>query len=286
MTPFGIAAVLVAGLAGASVLVLLPAPACARAGVDLPPRPRRPRLPRGAAGWSVLGALLVAAGAAAGLPPALALLAVGVAGFLTNRAARARRRRLLEATREQLAQAIVALCGEITAGLSPEQALAATATEWRTRGGGASRTTGLARERAAALLSMVDSRSRLGERAVTALVEAAEFPGAEALRRLAGAWQVAESTGSPLAVTAGAAVAEIRREQAHRSQRALSAAEAQASARLIALLPLAGLALGAGLGAAPVEVLLHTAVGAGCLVVGVLLELVGLWWSDRLVEGQ
>ena len=49
------------------------------------------------------------------------------------------------------------------------------------------------------------------------------------------------------------------------------------------LLPLAGVALAAGLGARPGYVLLHTPLGVGCLVLGLVLDGTGLWWTARLV---
>jgi tight adherence protein B len=53
---------------------------------------------------------------------------------------------------------------------------------------------------------------------------------------------------------------------------------------LLALLPVAGLGLGGLLGAGPVTVLLTTPVGVACLVLGVLLDLLGLWWTARIAR--
>jgi tight adherence protein B len=46
-----------------------------------------------------------------------------------------------------------------------------------------------------------------------------------------------------------------------------------------------GLLLGTALGADPLHVLLHSGPGLGCLVVGGVLEGVGLWWALRIVRG-
>jgi tight adherence protein B len=56
------------------------------------------------------------------------------------------------------------------------------------------------------------------------------------------------------------------------------------SGYVMALLPLLGLALGAGMGADPVQVLLASALGNILLLVGVSLTCAGLLWSDRIVR--
>jgi tight adherence protein B len=55
---------------------------------------------------------------------------------------------------------------------------------------------------------------------------------------------------------------------------------------LLAVLPLVGLAMGWALGADPLGVLLHTAAGLVCLVVGGLLEAAGFCWAMRIVRGR
>lgn len=54
---------------------------------------------------------------------------------------------------------------------------------------------------------------------------------------------------------------------------------------MLAGLPVLGLLLGAAMGADPLRVLLHSGAGLGCLVVGGLLESLGLWWALRIVRG-
>ena len=74
-----------------------------------------------------------------------------------------------------------------------------------------------------------------------------------------------------------------RARETQRRQVAAALAGPRASAALLALLPLAGVALAAGLGARPLHVLLHTPLGVGCLLLGAALDLLGLWWTTRIV---
>ena len=58
----------------------------------------------------------------------------------------------------------------------------------------------------------------------------------------------------------------------------------RATAVLLALLPVFGLAMGNALGADPLAVLVGTPVGRGCLVLGLLLEVAGLLWTARITR--
>ncbi|GAA3760098.1 hypothetical protein GCM10022225_52040 [Plantactinospora mayteni] len=104
--------------------------------------------------------------------------------------------------------------------------------------------------------------------------------------RLAGlaraAVRLAEQTGAPLAD-----LVERIEADARAMDRGLAAAEAQAAgaratAWLLAGLPAGGIALGYGIGVDPLEILLHTPIGAACAVGAIVLQLVGLLWAGRL----
>jgi tight adherence protein B len=100
----------------------------------------------------------------------------------------------------------------------------------------------------------------------------------EALRR------VADQTGAPLADLLERAAADTRATDRIRAAAAAQAAGAQATAWLLAALPAGGIALGYAIGADPLRVLLHTPIGAGCAAGGILLQVAGLVWADRLIR--
>jgi tight adherence protein B len=99
--------------------------------------------------------------------------------------------------------------------------------------------------------------------------------------------RLAQATGAPVAELLERLVDDLR--AADRVHAAVSAhsAGARASAWILMALPLAGVGLGAGVGADPGRVLLHTPLGAACLCAAVAIQLAGLAWSDRIcaVEG-
>jgi len=100
--------------------------------------------------------------------------------------------------------------------------------------------------------------------------------------RVSVAWRVAEATGAPLADLLDRLDADLRGVQRVRLSTAAHAAGTRATAVLLALLPLAGIGVGYGMGVDPLRVLLHTPVGIGCAAGAVLLQLAGLAWTDRL----
>lgn len=131
----------------------------------------------------------------------------------------------------------------------------------------------------------VVAASRLGADVPAALRRLSEQPGATGLREVAAAWQVSESSGSGLAAALAQVAATAREREATRHLVRGELASAQATARLVAALPLASLAMSAGIGAHPWHFLLGTPAGLGCLGVGAAFAFLGLLWIDRIAAG-
>jgi tight adherence protein B len=213
----------------------------------------------------VIVVLVVGAVAAARLPLVIVAATLAGAGLFVLRQVRSSRSRAASvSTRADTIATLDLLAAELRAGILPAVALAGLADD-------------------APLLRPAAAAARHGGDVVAALRSASTEPGAGALADLAGAWQVAERAGAPLAhvldrvATAARDDAEVDREVT------AEAAPARATGRLMAVLPVLGLGLGAGMGADPVRVLTGTVVGSSCLAAGVALACAGVFWVDRIV---
>ncbi|MFF3458632.1 type II secretion system F family protein [Streptomyces sp. NPDC002730] len=240
--------------------------------VELPPRWSWQRLltvVRLRREWLCLPAALVLAVLGKSVLP---LVAGAVAVPLVRRRLRARERRR---ERERRAEGVIALCGavagELRAGLQPGQALLFAA-----------RSTGVLGGAEAAVLAA----ARFGGDVPQALREAARQPGADGLAGVAACWRVAVDSGAGLAAGLDRLEAALRAEWDQRQELRAQLAGAWSTVVLLAVLPLVGLAMGWALGADPLGVLLHTAPGLVCLVVGGLLEAAGFCWAMRIVRGR
>ncbi|MFE5973858.1 type II secretion system F family protein [Streptomyces sp. NPDC056460] len=223
---------------------------------------------RGRRAWLCLPAAgVVAVLGASPLPLVVGALAVPVVGRRL-RAAGLRRER--EARAERVVDLCGAVVGELRAGWQPAQALAFAARE-----------TGALGEEEAAVLAA----ARFGGDVPEALRRAAGQDGADGLAGMAACWQVAVDGGAGLAAGLDRLEAALRDHREQRERLRAELAGAWATVAVLAVLPLAGVALGAALGADPLRVLLHTPAGLGCLAVGGALEAAGLWWAARIVRG-
>jgi tight adherence protein B len=101
----------------------------------------------------------------------------------------------------------------------------------------------------------------------------------------AAVWRLAEQTGAPAADLVERIEADARAGDRARATAAAQAAGAQATALLLAGLPVGGIALGYGIGVDPLQVLLETPVGGVCLIAAAALQSAGLLWADRLSTG-
>ncbi|WP_424883272.1 type II secretion system F family protein [Streptomyces sp. SLBN-8D4] len=238
--------------------------------------------------WAAAAGLVLAVLGASVLP-----VVVGAAGVpLLRRVRLAREERRV---RERRAAAVIALCavvaGEVRAGRQPGEALVRAVRDFEGpgdggvggsggSGAGAPESGGLGETQAAVLAA-----ARFGGDVPGALAAAARRPGAEGLLGLAACWRVAVDQGAGLAAGLDRLEGALRAERDQRADLRAQLAGARSTAWMLAALPVLGLGLGTALGADPLHVLLHTGSGLGCLLVGGLLEGVGMWWATRIVRG-
>lgn len=116
------------------------------------------------------------------------------------------------------------------------------------------------------------------------LDELAAQPGAEGLRLLAACWRVGSERGGTLATVLDGLAAALRDEETQRQDVSVQLAGPRATARLLAALPVLGLAMAAALGAHPLSFLCGTLPGAACLITGTALNLAGLSWTRHLAK--
>jgi tight adherence protein B len=237
------------------------------------PRParrgRRPRWrgPDPATLGLIVGALATAGAVGVGAAAAIAV----VGGSITRRWRRSRAERREAAERAALVEAVGALAGELRSGAHPVLAAAAVA--------------GTGTAAVHRVLGTVAAGARLGAPlpALLARRAADEPPVAEGLARLAAAWSLADEHGATLAEMVDAVRADLEARHRLGGELRASLAGPRATAMVLAALPVLGIALGQGVGADPVRVLLGEGLGQVLLVVGCGLGCAGMAWSDRIV---
>ncbi|MEU3337352.1 type II secretion system F family protein [Streptomyces sp. NPDC002144] len=229
-------------------------------------RLRRMRGRLGAEWWVLAAGLALAVLGASVLP-----VVAGAAGVPLAR--RIRVTGQVRRARESRGNAVIALCsalaGEVRAGRQPGEALLRAARD----------SGGLGEAQAAVLAA-----ARFGGDVPGALSGAARQPGSEGLVGLAACWRVAVDQGAGLAAGLDRLEAALRAERDQRADLRAQLAGARSTALMLAGLPVLGLLLGTALGADPLHVLLHSGAGLGCLLIGGLLEGLGMWWALGIVR--
>ena len=230
---------------------------------------RAPPTPPGAApaslrwlSWTVGGlALLLVPGQ--WVAPALVLAAGACAGRILWR--RRSEVAAAEETARRMLEACEVVAAELAVGRTGEAALDEAAVTWP-------------------VMRTVADACRLGGDVPEALRELARSPGADGLRLLAGAWVVSHRTGAGLASSTRRVADAVRRDQATRRVVRGELASARATARLVAVLPVAALLMGSGAGGDPWRFLLATPAGLACLASGLAVGLAGLWWIELIAR--
>lgn len=220
---------------------------------------------------ATVGIVVVVAAAAAtvtvldGAHVVLGLIALAGLGAGAREVARRGRMAAADHRAEQLLAMCEGLAADLRAGRPPVTALASAADDWPE-------------------LAPVVAAARLGADVPEALRALAVRPGAAQVRVVAAAWQVAHRSGAGLAGALTMAARHLRDDRATARVVATEMAAAQATARLLAALPLGVLLLGSGLGGDPVGFLVETTPGLVCLGTGLALEYAGLSWLARISD--
>jgi tight adherence protein B len=214
-------------------------------------------------------AVVVGAGASIvlldGRRTVLALVAVAVAAAAGRERERRRRTAEAEGRADQVLEICEGLASDLRAGQPPTTALETAAADWPE-------------------LAPVVAAAALGADVPAALRQLATRPGAGQVRVVAAAWQVAHRSGAGLAGALTMAAERLRDDRATTRVVATEMAAAEATARLLAALPLAVLMLGSGLGGDPFGFLLGSTPGLVCLGSGLGLEYAGLVWLGRIAD--
>jgi tight adherence protein B len=177
--------------------------------------------------------------------------------------------------------------GPVAAALAATYATGAVIVTVRRR-----RTARAAAAQTATLDTVAELAADLRAGAPPAAVLAAAQPVLSAtpaeLAAVLAAWQVSERTGAPLADVLDRVEAQIRQERQLRLAAAAHQAGTRATALLLAVLPVGGVALGFGIGADPLDALLGTPLGGGCALAACALQVTGVLWTERLsrIEAQ
>jgi len=114
-------------------------------------------------------------------------------------------------------------------------------------------------------------------------VAAAIVPGRGGLSGLAACWRATEEHGLSLSTAVAGIESALRAEEQRQLLLDAELSGVRTTMGLLAVLPVFGLLLGSSVGTRPLHTLLQTFGGQVCLLLGSALELIGLWWTDRLV---
>lgn len=254
-------------LASAAAWSWWPSPSAGLARLGAVPPPPRAEPEFTPLSVALLTSGLLVASALAGGPrlAAISLLVLQVAGAVALLVRRRRRRVRRDGRRTDVVQAGELVAGLLRVGRVPSAALIEASAD-------------------APVLAVAAAELRAGGEASAALRRQSTEVGLEGLGDLADAWEVSVITGASLVEAVDAASSRLAAEAdvARVVEAELSAA--RLAGRIMALLPLAGLALGFGLGGNPVEFLLSSPVGWVCLNVGAAFACGGIVWIDTIAE--
>lgn len=173
------------------------------------------------------------------------------------------RRRTAARARAEVVTSCHVLAGLLRVGLVPAAALRSAAGD-------------------APLLAEAAATAALGGEASAALRRRAEAPGCEGLAAVANAWELAEFTGASMTASLDAVTARLAADAELRQTVASELSAPRATSRMLAVLPIAGLAVGYALGGDPASFLTASLTGQLCIVGGAALTCAGVVWTENL----
>lgn len=110
-------------------------------------------------------------------------------------------------------------------------------------------------------------------------------PDLAALSYLAVCWDVAAETGAGLATVVDGLAENLTEQEEQRAEALARTAGPRTTAFVLGGLPVVGVLMSAGLGGSPLAFLFTTPLGLACLVGGVALDVLGVWWTVRMLRG-
>ncbi|MGW0036764.1 type II secretion system F family protein [Gordonia sp. NPDC003376] len=197
-----------------------------------------------------------------------------LAGLLAWRRRGRHRTDAADRRRDDLLTALSLMIAELAVGAPPARACAAAAAEMAA-----------AREGPGAVadaLAVLAGRAELGG----GVPDAADLAddGETSWGRIAVAWQTSDTHGLSLADLLESLRADLLARRAFTERTRAGLAGPRATATVLAVLPLLGIALGQATGARPLQTLTGGGLGGILLVVGTALVAAGVIWSDRITD--
>ena len=224
----------------------------------------RHRLARGIAAVVVVGAVVTGSlWLAGGRGVVLVLVGILLAGTGLRLASQHVRQAATLRAQTEVARACGRLASHLTVGQVPTAALAAAAAD-------------------CAVLQEAREVQELGGDVTRVWSTQASRDGQEGLRQLARAWRVAIDTGAPMSATLEQVAVGLSADQDLRSVVSGELASPRATGKVMAVLPLCGVGMGYLLGGDPLAWLVAGPLGWACLLGGVLLACLGVFWVEQL----
>jgi tight adherence protein B len=210
--------------------------------------------------------LLVAGTLLDGSRGAVLSLAAAVVGWTVAGLGRARhRRRAVERARAEVARSCTALASHLRVGQVPGEALSLAAVD-------------------CPVLRDARDAHQLGGDVPRVWRHQSGRAGHAGLGDLARAWQVSVQTGAPMAGPLEQVATSLSADQSLRAVVDSELSAPRATGKVMAVLPGCGVGLGYLLGGDPIGWLLGGPLGWGCLLAGVVLACLGVFWIEALAR--